>query len=144
MLWSGWGDPQRAVTLAPHTLELLRVALGITHATNPVAFEQVELPAPRLVGRVHERFAAVVGPEKVLTDRASRIRHTRGKSTADLLRIRAGEASAAPDAILAPGSHDEVLALLTICEQEGLAVVPYGAEPRSSAASSHAATGSKA
>jgi alkyldihydroxyacetonephosphate synthase len=126
MLWSGWGDPQQAVALAPQTDELLRAALGITHAAKPVAFENVHLPAPRLDTRVHERLAAIVGGDHVQTDRASRILHTRGKSTPDLLRIRAGEASAAPDAIVAAGSHDEVLALLAICEQEGLAVVPYG------------------
>jgi alkyldihydroxyacetonephosphate synthase len=126
MLWSGWGDPQEAIALTPQTHELLRVALGVTRDTKPVAFEEVQLPGPRLTARIYERLAAVVGNDGVRTDRASRIFHTRGKSTPDLLRIRAGEASAAPDAVLVPGSHQEVLALLAICEQERLAVVPYG------------------
>ena len=42
MLWSGWGDPQEALTLAPQTQELVRAALGVTHATKPVALEQVQ------------------------------------------------------------------------------------------------------
>jgi alkyldihydroxyacetonephosphate synthase len=126
MLWSGWGDPRQAVALPPQTHELLRAALGVTHVAKPAAFEDVQLPPPRLETRVHERVAALVGGAHVQTDRPARILHTRGKSTPDLLRIRRGEASAAPDAVVAPGSHDEVLALLAICEHEHLAVVPYG------------------
>ncbi len=32
----------------------------------------------------------------------------------------------APDAVLLPGTHDEVLALLRFCAAEGIAVVPFG------------------
>jgi alkyldihydroxyacetonephosphate synthase len=59
-------------------------------------------------------------------DPVSRIRHTRGKSTPDLLRIRAGETADAPDAVVLPGSHDEVMAVLDVCAGHRVAVVPFG------------------
>ncbi|WP_131763417.1 FAD-binding oxidoreductase, partial [Actinomadura fibrosa] len=69
---------------------------------------------------------AVGGAEHVRTDAEARIRHTRGKSTPDLLRIRAGETSDAPDAVVLPGGHDEVLAVLRACAAARVAVVPFG------------------
>jgi alkyldihydroxyacetonephosphate synthase len=126
MLWSGWGDPEQAVLLSPETKDLLRAALGTTRAPPAVSFASVRLPEARLAEPIRSRLAAVVGDRHVSTDRAARIRHTRGKSTPDLLRIRAGDASAAPDAVVAPGSHGEVGALLEICGAERVAVVPFG------------------
>ncbi|MGI8537189.1 MAG: FAD-binding oxidoreductase, partial [Mycobacteriales bacterium] len=55
-----------------------------------------------------------------------RVLHTRGKSTPDLLRLRSGEASDAPDAVVLPADGDEVLAVLRTCVAHRLAVVPYG------------------
>src|SRR6202011_5900923 len=69
---------------------------------------------------------AAVGGEHVLTDDESRVRHTRGKSTPDLLRLRGGDASDAPDAVALPGSHDEVLSVLAACSELRVAVVPFG------------------
>ncbi len=126
MHWSGWGDPTRAVTLEPAIHELLRAGLAVKKATPSVAFDEVRLPDSRLRARAHERVAAVVGESYLNTDRDSRILHARGKSTPDLLRIRTGDAQDAPDAVVVPASHDQVLELLGVCEEEALAVVPYG------------------
>jgi alkyldihydroxyacetonephosphate synthase len=88
--------------------------------------EAVTLPEPRLAGSVRQALESVIGPEHVLADHESRVRHTRGKSTPDLLRIRAGEASDAPDLVLVPGSHEEVIELLALCSSHRVAVVPFG------------------
>jgi alkyldihydroxyacetonephosphate synthase len=64
--------------------------------------------------------------EEASTDRLDRIRHAAGKSYPDLLRIRSGDASGAPDGVLYPESHDEVARLLAVCASEGVAVVPFG------------------
>ena len=53
------------------------------------------------------------------------MRHTRGWSTPDLLRLRAGDASDAPDAVVLPGPHDEVVGVLAACTAHRVAVVPY-------------------
>ncbi|MFB9840381.1 FAD-binding oxidoreductase, partial [Actinoallomurus acaciae] len=115
MSWSGWGDPERAERLPDSVAGLLRELLGV-HAepAQPVKLAEIEPPPARPVPGVLED---VVGAEHVRTDAETRIRHTRGKSTPDLLRIRAGDAGGAPDAIVLPGSHDEVAAVLDRCSE---------------------------
>jgi alkyldihydroxyacetonephosphate synthase len=62
----------------------------------------------------------------VRDDLETRVRHTRGKSTADLLRIRAGDGADAPDAVLMPSGHDEVMGVIELCSQHLVALVPFG------------------
>jgi alkyldihydroxyacetonephosphate synthase len=62
----------------------------------------------------------------VLTDDTTRRLRTRGKSTPDLLRQRAGDLADAPDVVVRPGSHDEVAAVLAHAVEHHLAVVPFG------------------
>jgi alkyldihydroxyacetonephosphate synthase len=86
--------------------------------TPAVPLDQVRLPESRLP----ERLVA----EGASTDREDRIRHAAGKSYPDLIRIRSGDASNAPDGVLYPDSHEEVARLLELCAAEGVAVVPFG------------------
>lgn len=124
MLWSGWGDPDRAEHLPEPVTALLRELLGIsTRPAPPVKLGDIEPPPPRPVA---ELLTDLVGEENVRTDDETRIRHTRGKSTPDLLRIRAGDASAAPDAVVLPGTAEEIAALLARCAEHRVAVVPFG------------------
>ncbi len=124
MLWSGWGDPERAERLPESVTDLLRGLLGISTLPAPtVKLGEIAPPAPSPSVQV---LVEIVGDEHVRTDDETRIRHTRGKSTPDLLRIRAGDAGAAPDAVVLPGSHDEVAAVLASCSEHRIAVVPFG------------------
>ncbi len=54
------------------------------------------------------------------------MRHAGGKSTFDLLRRRAEEPQDAPDAVVAPADHAQVLAVLAYCAEQRIAVVPFG------------------
>lgn len=124
MLWSGWGDPERAVRPPESMVGLLRDLLGVGgEPAPPVGMDEVEVPEPRLPATV---LAEVAGAADVRADRETRIRHTRGKSTPDLLRIRAGDASAAPDAVVLPGSREQVEQVLARCSRRRIAVVPFG------------------
>ncbi|MPZ25188.1 MAG: FAD-binding protein [Micromonosporaceae bacterium] len=128
MRWDGWGDPAATVELPATLAQLLEHALGVSPAAArpPVAPEAVRLPEPSLPAAVRDQLAAVVGGGQVSTAAADRVRHTRGKSTTDLLRIRAGEADDAPDAVVRPADHDQVLAVLRVCAARRVAVVPFG------------------
>ena len=126
MLWSGWGDPAHAAPLPPALRGLLEQALGLRAGPPPVALNQVRLPPVALGSDVLAELAGVVGDAHVDTTDEARVRHTRGKSTVDLLRIRAGEADDAPDAVVSPGSHDEILTVLRIASERHVAVVPFG------------------
>ena len=107
--------------------ELLASGLGVDRAPGPPGpISQVELPEARVPRDAAEALRAIVGPDAVLDDQEARVRHTRGKSTPDLLRLRAGDAASAPDLVLLPGSHDEVLAVLRACSERRVAVVPFG------------------
>jgi alkyldihydroxyacetonephosphate synthase len=128
MLWSGWGDPAKAAPLPDSVTGLLRDLLGVApRETGPAVLDDIEVPSPALTGEARTALAAAVAAEDALReDAVSRIRHTRGKSTPDLLRIRAGEVDDIPAAVLLPGSHDEVLAVLRACAAHGLSAVPFG------------------
>ncbi|GAB3901505.1 hypothetical protein GCM10027612_65020 [Microbispora bryophytorum subsp. camponoti] len=127
MLWSGWGDPAKAAELPPPVRDLLAQLLGVRAPATPAAtFGEVRLPPVALPPAVLAALAAIVGDGHVRADDDARIRHTRGKSTPDLLLMRSGDASDAPDAVVLPGSHDQVAAVLRLCAEQRVAVVPFG------------------
>ena len=130
-----WGDPAAAVTLSEPVRALLATALGTLPAlargtsrgaggASPVAAGAVHLAAVTLDEPTLSALRAVC--PRLLTDDASRVAHAAGKSTVDLLRLRAGGTVEAPDAVARPGSHDEVVGLLRICAAHRVAVVPFG------------------
>ncbi len=125
--WSGWGDAEQMPVLTEAMLALLRDSLGVpADVRPPVALSELSLAPCRLQQSVVSELSAVVGSDHVLSDSESRIRHTRGKSTLDLLRLRAGDAGDAPDLVVLPSLHDEVMAVLGICSEHRIAVVPFG------------------
>jgi alkyldihydroxyacetonephosphate synthase len=107
---------------------LLARELGLERDVRrqPVSIEEVRLPIPRLPKAVTARLRAAVGEESVRMDRQARVAHAAGKSYPDLVRMRAGDASAAPDAVVLPGSADEVAEVLAACAEAPVAVVPFG------------------
>ncbi|NEA33322.1 FAD-binding oxidoreductase [Streptomyces sp. SID13031] len=115
-----WGDPAHEVELPAAALEALK-HLGVRRPPAPV--EPAAPSAPDDV--VVKLLVELLGSEQVKTDLETRWGHTRGYSTPDLLRHRAGDTTDMPAAVVYPGSHDEVQALLTTCSEHRVAVVPY-------------------
>ncbi|MFD3625355.1 FAD-binding oxidoreductase [Streptomyces sp. NPDC058698] len=128
MLWSGWGDPAEATPLPGTVIGLLRDLLGVKpREAAPVAIEDMAVPESPLTPGARRALIEALGDEAhVRTDAETRVRHTRGKSTPDLLRVRGGDVTAAPAAVLLPSGHDEVLAVLRVCAEHGLPLVPFG------------------
>jgi alkyldihydroxyacetonephosphate synthase len=126
--WWGWAEPARPPHLPETALASLRAELGLPDgASGPrVALEAVELPESALPAGAAQRLSEAIGADSVRADRVDRIVHAAGKSYPDLVRMRSGDASAAPDAVLFPGSAEEVAAVLAVCAEEGVAVVPFG------------------
>ena len=125
--WKGWGDPSQVPELPESLVGLLHQALGVSHANPaPATLDELALPAVRLSDDAITALTQLVGRENAATDAEARIRHTRGQSTPDLLRLRALDMSDAPDLVLMPSSHDEVLEVLKLCSARRIAVVPYG------------------
>ena len=110
--WSGWGDPP------PFPEQLPSLVPGLSGRETPaVSLDDVELPESRLPDALRKIAR---------TDREERVLHAAGKSYPDLIRLRSGDASGAPDGVIYPKSHDAVLRVLEVCAAEGVAVVPFG------------------
>src|SRR3954468_18844327 len=118
-----WGDPASATDLPDSARGLIELAFGL--AETP-AVDEVTVPAPALAEELLDALRAVLGAEHVLTDDETRRLRTRGKSTPDLLKARAGEVGDAPDVVVRPGSHDAVEAVLAWAVEHHVAVVPFG------------------
>jgi alkyldihydroxyacetonephosphate synthase len=127
--WWGWGEDGHVVAMPEAATALLREEIGADPSAPPrrhVALEEVRLPAPRLPATARERLSAAVGAERVREDREARVAHAAGRSYPDLVRLRVGDGSSAPDAVVTPESVDQVRAVLAVCAERGVAVVPFG------------------
>jgi alkyldihydroxyacetonephosphate synthase len=126
MRWWGWGVDQDAMHLPDAAQAMIREGLGVQEPSGPrVELDAIELTGSRLDAALTERIAAIVGREHVRDDQLARVSHAAGRSYPDLVRLRSGQVSG-PDAVVYPASHDEVRALLAVCSEAGVAVVPFG------------------
>ncbi|MBB5918676.1 alkyldihydroxyacetonephosphate synthase [Nocardia transvalensis] len=127
MVWDAWGVPAGHAPLSEQIRTLLTQVFGVSGAPvdrrdeDDVPLRDSALTAERLAG-----LSAVVGADHVSVDHRDRLLHAGGKSTPDLLRRRAEGPQDAPDAVVFPADHDQVLALLSHCAEAGIAVVPFG------------------
>jgi alkyldihydroxyacetonephosphate synthase len=132
----GWGptgpeaertDSDPAGTLTKGARKHLSRELGWTpRPTPPVAVDEIRLAPSRLTDEAVAALVGLLGEEHVRTDRDSRLRRAGGKSYLDLLRRREGDASDAPDAVVSPGTTEETAALLALCSDLAVVVVPFG------------------
>ncbi|QIK64887.1 FAD-binding oxidoreductase [Leucobacter viscericola] len=126
MRWNGWGDPERAKPLPRAVQALLPLLLGrVRKPAAPVELANVRLTPSALSGEDLDAFRGAVGDENVSAAPEARIYHSGGRSTLDLLRRRAIEQEA-PDAVVRPGSHEEVRACLDLATARKIAVIPFG------------------
>ncbi len=120
-----WGDPTHAAALPDSARALVDLAFPTADRTvaddAPVALPPVRLPAAAL-----RDLADLLGAEHVHTDDETRRLRTRGKSTPDLLRARAGDLTDAPDVVVRPADADAVQGVLGVAVRHHLAVVPFG------------------
>ena len=118
----GWGHEDQA----PSREELLAAAKGIREGLGfggeleePVPLEAVEVRAPRL--KVPASFGDLFTDEKY-----ERVSHALGKAYRDVVRGFRGEFENPPDLVAYPRDESEIETVLSWCEAEGAAVVPFG------------------
>ena len=129
--WNGWGKNDarfdthgRDAVVWKFVAEAL--SLKSLPETPPVALSSSKLPATRIDVKALAALAEATHADRVKTDAFERALHAVGRSYHDLVRVRAGDVSMAPDAIVYPESEAETLAVLRVAEEHGLAVVPFG------------------
>jgi alkyldihydroxyacetonephosphate synthase len=127
MRWWGWGDADHAPGLPMHALGFLAETVGIArHPRPPVALARVRLRPPAAGEKRLQALRAIVGEENVRDGHSERVAHAAGRGYLDLVRLRSGEPEGAPDAVVLPGSHEQVRAVIELCARTSLAVVPFG------------------
>lgn len=129
--WNGWGWNEAGFDLGGRedaVWSWIResLALETLDARPATPLESIELRAPALEASVLAELSGIVGSEQLKTDAYERAFHARGRSYADLLYLRAGDLAVVPDAVVYPRSGEEVLAVVELAGEHGLAVVPYG------------------
>ncbi|MBW5482151.1 FAD-binding protein [Streptomyces bambusae] len=127
MAWNAWGDPALAKPLSDDVRNLLHTLLEIDTAAAPAPARDEVLVRPSALSGVHLRaLTEIVGEEHVSVQDADRLPRAGGKSTPDLLRRRSTGPQDAPDAVVVPGTEEELRDVLALCAQQRIAVVPFG------------------
>ncbi len=125
--WWGWGQDGHDGPLPAGAAALLHKELGASgERTEPVGLADVELPPAELPQAARDALVAAIGAAYVTDDHAQRVSHAAGRSYPDLLRLRSGRLDCAPDAVVFPADAAEVQAVLAVCVEHDLAVVPFG------------------
>lgn len=102
------------------------VAMPALLATPPRPLAEMGAPASHLDAGLRDKFIALLGSEeRVKQELAARASHACA-GIADRLRVRTGDLSRLPDAVLYPRSPEDVLALLKLCAASDIVVTPFG------------------
>ncbi|MDY6811578.1 MAG: FAD-binding oxidoreductase [Actinomycetota bacterium] len=117
-----WGDPTTPAELPAAAAALAGSDAVADPGVDPAA---VVLARPSVPDSLHAALRGLLGAANVSAEHRDRIEHTRGYSTTDLLALRGGDGGDAPDLVVTPGSHDEVVRLLALCAEHRVAVVPF-------------------
>ncbi len=123
MRWWGWGAEGKRLPLSQRAEAMLAEELGPGEPDPRVDLEAVALPGAR---PVPEALVDAVNRASVLASHEQRVRRAAGRGYPDLVRLRRGRLDAAPDAVVMPGSAEQVARVLDVCSREHVAVVPFG------------------
>jgi alkyldihydroxyacetonephosphate synthase len=114
--------------LPPRLLRKLRAMTGLAEVATPaVPSSGLVVSASTLSSSAVAALAGVVGSSNVLVDDSARLGRSGGLSYLDLIRYRsAGSELAVPDAVVLPADPAEVAAVVSLCADLGVGVVPFG------------------
>ncbi|MDQ3607457.1 MAG: FAD-binding protein, partial [Actinomycetota bacterium] len=131
MRWWGWGEHGVSFTHSdkPELRGFILRHLGVDvedPTARRVAFDDLSIPAPSLPADLRAALEAAVGGQHVSVDALDRVVHARGKSLRDLMRHRRGDIGRLPDAVVRPGSEEEVEVVLRAALAADAVVIPFG------------------
>lgn len=129
--WNGWGRVGRSYDLTGREeafWSFVKSELGLRELPElpALGLDDLELPESELARDILRELEDVCGKDRVCVDRYERAFHAVGKSYRDLIALRSGSLSRAPDAVVYPVSAEEVASILQLASERRLAVIPYG------------------
>jgi alkyldihydroxyacetonephosphate synthase len=129
--WWGWGPADLTYDMASRTdfwpwIEKIGEFAHRRPVFEPVGRAAVSLPSRRADTDVERDLRAALREGQIRTDDDDRLAHAYGRSYRDLVRIRGGCVDSAPDLVVYPESHEDVVAVVLACQERGAALVPFG------------------
>lgn len=128
MRWWGWGVDGNDKPIKPAAVKILTEYCGMDKDANtpPPNIDDVKVNPSALDADDIAALKEVVGAEFFKDDHYTRVMHSYGRSYPDLLRLRLGVIEIAPDAIVYPGTEEEIAAVIKVCEERDIAIIPFG------------------
>lgn len=119
----GWGHASKFPPTEERNAlaEQVGMMLGLPglSAKEPVALDDVEMPAPRIeIPASLASFCTI--------DKAERARHSYGRSFPDILRGFQGRYDSPPDIVAYPTKEAHIEAALSWCSEHGVRLIPFG------------------
>ncbi|MCB1323524.1 MAG: FAD-binding oxidoreductase, partial [Leptospiraceae bacterium] len=130
--WNAWGSLDHDFLgrdHMPRILQLIRQELDVTSdlsRTPSISIEDVRLPGIRLKEKELSELHGIVGKSHVRSDDQDRILHSVGQSYFDIIRLRTNTVKHFVDAVAYPLDDKEIHKILSWCEKNKVALVPYG------------------
>lgn len=130
--WWGWGALDQSYDLSnrPGFWPFMQAQLGVEQGalSEPVSLDSISLPPPLLDRQVLQELREILGATIVDYDPKVRILHAYGKSYKDLIRLRRGEVTHPPDAVVFPESEAHIVALFEWAAHagRGAVLIPFG------------------
>lgn len=135
--WYGWGDASKTYPLdhRPNAWKFLRAELELRGDEQfPVCdLASIQLRAPRIDENTlmmaldtDLRSRSTLAQVFIRTDKLARVLHAYGRSYRDLVRLRRGEISNPPDAVVYPATETQVLRLVQFCAEKNMVLIPFG------------------
>ena len=131
MKWWGWGSPEVQFPIAhkpnlwPWICRELQLDPGAS-PRGPVPRSSIVLPTPVIHPAFLAALETVLAPGQIARGDDERLLHAYGKSYPDLLRVRRGEVTRAPDVVIFPDSHADVEAVVREADRHNVCVIAFG------------------
>jgi len=125
-----WGD-KREEKLDSGMIKVLKQKLNISDTDfagkylpgNDEIIIEKEIQIP---DNIIQKFIEISGQENVSLKNEDRASHSFGKSYPELLKLRLSKIENPPDLVLYPKSTDDVVQIVKICNEENIAIIPFG------------------
>lgn len=130
--WWGWGSDdvtfnwETKPAFAPLAKE--KVGLDLWQEPRPQVpnLDDFTVPDSRLAAETLEQLTDVVGEDSISVDDELRVIHSFGRSLPDLFRVRRGTFERVADAVVYPGSEEDITEVMRIVLERDLVLIPYG------------------